>query len=81
MKWWSKKWGNDKICSITHSRLRPGRDKHGIPYVYTTECGHTFYTQALLNWAKYCVGKATCPYCRSSIDPLQIFIQNIPTKL
>ena len=59
--WYFKKWGKDKICGITQSRLRPGKDKYGIPYVITLDCNHSFYTNALLEWSSQ---NETCPMCR-----------------
>jgi hypothetical protein len=59
--WYFKKWGKHKICGITHGRLRPGKDKFGIPYVITLDCNHSFYTNALLEWS---TTNETCPLCR-----------------
>ena len=56
--WWDKKWGKDKICSITQTRLRP--------YNNTTKlsCGHIFITQAINIWFEK---KDSCPICRKNI--------------
>ena len=75
--WWDKKWGKDKICCITHSRLRPGKNNRGIPYTIVLDCGHGFYTSVLLEWVKKCNQWNTpCPYCRK-IFTLQDLLNNI----
>lgn len=69
---WSKKWGKDNICNITFSRLRPGKNKIGIPYCITLECKHSFYTNALLEWInKSNTDIYTCPVCRKKFDILK----------
>ena len=68
--WWDKKWGRDKMCGITHNRLRSGTDKKGHPYVTWIGCGHGFNTNALIKWTMHCLSKsdfATCPICRKKI--------------
>ena len=68
--WWDKKWGKNKICGITHTRLRPGTNKRGTPYVTWINCGHGFYTGVLLEWMVHCFSvysKPTCPICRENI--------------
>lgn len=65
--WWSKKWGKNAICGITMTRLRPGKDKHGIDYVTTLECKHRFYTNALFKWINLNFQHPTCPMCRKDI--------------
>lgn len=63
--WWSKKWGSDKICFITHSRLRPGKNKDDVPHTIILNCGHSFYTKPLLEWVKQLGEReSTCPACR-----------------
>jgi hypothetical protein len=64
--YWSKKWGKDKICGITHSRLRPGKNKRGISYTIKLNCNHSFYRSVLLEWVKSFINKGdpTCPLCR-----------------
>ena len=63
--WWNKKWGSDKLCGITHTRLRPGCNKYGIKYTTKLKCNHTFYTNPLIEWIKNCpVEIPTCPTCR-----------------
>ena len=65
--WWDKKWNKSKICGITHSRLRPGKNKYGTPYVIHIKCGHSFYTNALLEWMRMSTTNSnttTCPLCR-----------------
>lgn len=74
-KWWDKKWGKDKVCSITHTRLRPGKDKYGLPYVVKIkECGHLFYRKAILEWVRNCNSQISCPVCRKEFDPIQLII-------
>jgi hypothetical protein len=64
--WWSNKWGKDKICSITYTRLRPGKNKKGIYYTTRLKCNHLFCTYPLLEWVKKCPNEdLTCPVCRS----------------
>lgn len=58
--WWSKKYGKDKICAITHTRLRP---KNSI-YL---RCGHGFVVNALYNMIK--TGSTKCPLCRQNFNP------------
>ena len=67
-KWWDKKWGKNKLCGITKSRLRAGKNKDGQLYVTWLSCGHGFYTSALLEWVKHCIIRTspTCPICRKS---------------
>jgi len=63
--WWTKNWGSDKICGISCSRLRPGKNKLGISYTTKLDCGHRFYTTPLIEWYIKCEqDKATCPTCR-----------------
>lgn len=64
--WWKEKWGSDKICGITHSRIRPGKSKYGLPYSVKLSCGHYFYTNALIEWIK--TDHSTCPMCRKDIN-------------
>jgi hypothetical protein len=71
--WWEKKWGKDKICGITLTRLRPGSDKFGIPYSIYLPCGHGFYTQALLEWV---INKETCPMCRKNFKFLEVVFKD-----
>jgi hypothetical protein len=71
--WWSKKWGRNRSCGITLSRLRAGKDKYGRPYVTRLKCGHAFYTKALDEWICTCPTEpATCPCCREEIVKLPI---------
>ena len=65
---WSKKWGKNHICGITHARLRPGINNEGIPYTTNLPCGHRFYTSAILLWFAI---KSTCPMCR---EPFSVLI-------
>ena len=61
---WKKKWGPDARCPITHTRLRPGNNSHGIPYTIRLPCQHRFVRSALLEWAKL---HANCPMCRQRV--------------
>jgi len=75
--WWNKKWGKDKICGITHSRLRPGKNKNGVPHVIVLDCKHAFYTSAILEWVKsYNKKDIPCPCCRKNFT-LQNLVNNI----
>lgn len=72
---WTKKWGKDKICNITLSRIRSGKNKNGLPYCTTLECGHSFYTNPLLEWVKNCKeNESTCPVCRRRFDIFKILL-------
>ena len=63
--WWSEKWGKNKTCVITQTRLRQGKNKKGIYYTTTLQCSHRFCTYPLLNWIKNTNGfNSTCPVCR-----------------
>lgn len=62
---WDKKYGKHSLCPITHSRLRPGKNKHNIPHIITTNCNHSFYRKALIEW---CKTKNVCPVCRQFIN-------------
>ncbi len=74
---WSKKWGKEKICNITFSRLRPGKSKSGLPYCITLECSHSFYTNALLECINNCKSDVvTCPVCRRGFDIFQIILKD-----
>lgn len=67
---WDKKWGKNAICPITQCRLRPGRNKKGIPYTIALPCKHRFYRSALTTWVeKLCRKNQTpsCPLCRKRI--------------
>lgn len=74
--WWEKKWGKDKLCGITHTRLRPGKNRNGISYTVTLKCNHSFYSKALIEWCKHCTSEEpTCPSCRASFNVFEIFIK------
>ena len=60
----NKKYGKHSICPITHTRLRPGKNKQGIPYIIVLKCNHIFYRKAFEEWAKE---HDTCPLCRCVI--------------
>lgn len=66
---WSERWGKDKICPITQSRLRPGSSRDGIPYTIQLSCNHRFYRKALIHWM-LTQKTATCPLCREPIIKL-----------
>jgi hypothetical protein len=57
---WAK-YGKSEICGISHSRLRPGKDKDGNLYVIFLPCGHGFYRQPLQIWMQR---SEICPICR-----------------
>jgi hypothetical protein len=62
--YWEKKW-KDKICGITKSRLRPGKNKYGLSYSVFLDCSHGFYRSVLNEWVKNCpLEYPTCPLCR-----------------
>lgn len=58
---WDNKFGKNAICPITHTRLRPGKNKQGIPHIVQTNCKHNFYRKALYEWLET---NNTCPVCR-----------------
>ncbi len=61
---WRTKWEN-KVCGITHTRLRPGKNKDGVPYTVFLPCSHGFYRSVLMKWVEQCQkDKPTCPMCR-----------------
>ena len=60
-----KKYGKNQLCGISHSRLRPGKDKYGNKYVIFLECKHGFYRKPLNMWIKH---SNTCPICRKPIS-------------
>ena len=73
---WGKKWGKDKICAISHTRMRPGVDKEGVPYVFTLNCKHRYYRKALKEWvlaARNINTNPTCPLCRKYLSNSEIF--------
>ncbi len=64
--WWSKKYGKDKVCAITHTRLRSGVNSQGLPYSIFLRCGHGFVRTALINMVKN--GSSKCPLCRKNFN-------------
>ena len=79
--WWSKKWGSDAVCGITHARLRPGFDKNNISRTTTLKCSHRFYTLVILEWARKCPGKLpTCPICRQEFT-VEDFLNQISFRV
>jgi hypothetical protein len=75
--WYFKKWGKDKICGITQSRLRQGKDKFGISYTTKLECGHSFYTKPLIEWS---YKNSTCPMCRIHFNLLETIFKEYIVK-
>lgn len=64
MNFWKRKWEN-KMCGITQTRLRPGKNKRGRKYVIFLDCKHGYYRSALIEWIKYCpTERLSCPVCR-----------------
>jgi len=63
--WWSKKYGRDKVCSISTKRLRQGKTIDGRSKIVYLPCGHGFYRKELLIWTEL---NPTCPLCRQNID-------------
>ena len=61
---WNKMYGKDKICGITHSKIRAGKDANNNPYCINLKCGHSFYRKPLMEWL---IKNPTCPMCRSNI--------------
>ena len=76
--WWNKKWGKDKICGITLTRLRPGKDHKGVSKCVYLKCGHGFYRKCLQKWiiTKFNSGdgEVNCPMCRKNFNVLDGFI-------
>lgn len=67
--WWSNNWGTEYTCGITHTRLRPGKNKNGVYYTTKLKCNHRFCTNPLLEWVKNCPdGRITCPVCRQTFE-------------
>ena len=71
---WNKSWGRDKICPISLTRIRPGKNKHGISYTISLKCGHIFWRKSLLKWYSS-RDSSTCPVCRKSISIQDLFSQ------
>ena len=63
---WNRKWDKTNKCPITQTRLRPGKNKWGIPYTIRLNCGHRFCRSAIFNWVKKSQ-IPTCPMCRGKI--------------
>lgn len=62
--YWKNKW-KEKICGITQTRLRPGKNKYGQSYSVFLQCTHGFYRSTLIEWIKNCPTPCpTCPICR-----------------
>jgi len=74
-KWWNKKYGKDSICGITHTRLRPGKNRFGETYAVYLDCKHGFCRSAMKVWVlTNPTAPGTCPLCRKEFDPLKVFI-------
>lgn len=65
-----KKFGKDRVCGISHARLRPGKTKDGLSYVVFLPCGHGFYRKPLMIWINT---NNICPMCRKPFDPFKIY--------
>ena len=67
---WHGKWNKENICSITHARLRPGKNKKGVSYCLFLPCGHGFYRSAISEWVKKgsSWNDPTCPLCRTPFN-------------
>lgn len=63
---WIDKWSN-KICGISHTRLRPGKNKLGQDYCVFLECKHGFYRSVLNKWIEMSPTDPKCPMCRQTI--------------
>lgn len=70
--WWDKKWGKNKVCGITFSRLRPGKSNDGYSYVIYLKCNHGFYRKPLGEWVIKCIREyekePSCPICRKKFS-------------
>ena len=67
---WENTW-KDKICGITKTRLRPGKNIYGLSYSVFLKCKHGFYRKVLIEWVKNCPTEhPTCPICRAVFNPL-----------
>ena len=68
------KYGKDKICGITHTRLRSGKNKWNETYTVFLPCSHGFCRSALKIWIlTNPTHNSTCPLCRQSFNPLLSF--------
>jgi hypothetical protein len=71
--WWNDKYGRDKVCAITMSRLRPGKNKDGNKYSVFLRCGHGFVRNAIINVVKSNINsKPKCPLCRKFFNPIDL---------
>lgn len=73
--WWNKKWGSESMCSITYTRLRPGKNKNGVRKTSSLKCSHRFCTKSLLEWIKNCPNTPTCPICRKEFEILDLLVK------
>jgi hypothetical protein len=70
-----RKWYN-QICGITHTRLRPGKNRYGLSYCVFLKCKHGFYRSVLIEWIKSCpLEKTTCPLCRQEFESFIITLK------
>lgn len=71
--WWTKKWGKDKVCPITQTRVRPGKNIIGVYHTSRLPCDHYFCTYPLLNWMEKGQSfESTCPMCRSKFNMIDL---------
>lgn len=70
--WWSKKWGKDKICPITYTRVRPGKNTNNTKYTTILPCKHYFCTSSLIEWIGNSY-ESTCPVCRTKFNISNIY--------
>jgi hypothetical protein len=64
VSWWNKKYGKDKICAITKTRLRPG-------YSIFLSCKHGFNKRAFDEYKLTCENnliELRCPLCRKNVN-------------
>lgn len=80
--WWDSKWNKNNICGISQARLRPGKNKNGIPYTIELPCKHRFYTSCLLHWMRVNHTKVTCPCCRQpfTLQDLINYLSSLKNK-
>ena len=72
---WKKKWLG-QICGISHGRLRPGTNKHGLSHSVFLDCSHGFYRSLLIEWIKNCPSEnPTCPMCRTTFEISKCFVK------
>ena len=68
--YWKKTW-KDQTCGINNTRLRPGKNNHGLSYSIFLKCRHGFYRKVLIEWVRNCPKEQpTCPLCRQPFNIL-----------